>query len=44
MLAEKRGLAKELLDGSGGLDLTELDDRELLRVVALDLRAASLAG
>ncbi len=44
MLSEKRGLAKELLDGSGGLDLTELDDRELLRVVALDLRAASLAG
>ncbi|HET7825632.1 MAG TPA: DEAD/DEAH box helicase [Anaeromyxobacter sp.] len=44
MLAEKRGLARELLDGSGGLDLTELDDRELLRVVSLDLRAASLTG
>jgi superfamily II DNA or RNA helicase len=44
MLAGKRGLAQELLDGSGGLDLTELDDRELLRVVALDLRAAAVTG
>jgi non-specific serine/threonine protein kinase len=42
MLEAKRGLARELLDGSGGLDLTELDDRELLRVVSLDLRVATM--
>jgi non-specific serine/threonine protein kinase len=44
MLEEKRGLARELLDDAGGLDLTALDDRELLRVVSLDLRAAAMAG
>ena len=40
MLAEKRGLADELLEGGGETLLTEMRDDELLRFVALDLAAA----
>ena len=40
MLAEKRGLANELLEGGGEALLTEMRNDELLRFVALDLAAA----
>jgi len=40
MLAEKRGLADELLEGGGEKLLTEMGNDELLRFVALDLSAA----
>ena len=42
MLAEKRQLADELIDGDGEVGLTELPDDELLDLVRLDVtRAAS---
>ncbi|WP_242343372.1 DEAD/DEAH box helicase [Anaeromyxobacter terrae] len=40
MLEDKRRLSQELLEGTEELRLTELDDRELLRLVSLDLRSA----
>jgi non-specific serine/threonine protein kinase len=40
MLEEKLGLARELVEGGEEVRLTELDDRELLRIVSLDLRSA----
>ena len=42
MLEDKRALSRELLEGGEELRLTELDDRELLRLVALDLKSARL--
>ena len=44
MLEDKRALSRELLEGTDEVRLTELDDRELLRLVALDLEAATLAA
>jgi SNF2 family DNA or RNA helicase len=44
MLEEKRKLSQELLEGGDEVRLTELDDRELIRLVALDLRSATLDG
>ncbi|HET8539759.1 MAG TPA: DEAD/DEAH box helicase [Anaeromyxobacter sp.] len=41
MLEDKRKLSRELLDGSDEVRLTELDDRELLRLVSLDVRSAT---
>jgi non-specific serine/threonine protein kinase len=41
MLEDKRKLSSELLEGSDEVRLTELDDRELLRLVSLDLRSAT---
>jgi hypothetical protein len=43
MIASKRQLSDDLLDGggSGELNLTELADEELLRLVRLDLHTAS---
>ncbi len=41
MLEEKRQLSRELLEGGDEVRLTELDDRELLQLVSLDLRSAS---
>jgi len=41
MLEEKQSLSRELLEGGGEVRLTELDDRELLRLVSLDLRSAT---
>jgi superfamily II DNA or RNA helicase len=41
MLEDKRKLARELLEGGDEVRLTELDDRELLRLVSLDLRSAT---
>jgi superfamily II DNA or RNA helicase len=40
LIASKRGLAKELLEGGGELLLTEMKDEELMRLVALDVNAA----
>jgi superfamily II DNA or RNA helicase len=40
LIESKQGLAKDLLEGGGELLLTELRDEELLKLVALDLRAA----
>ena len=40
MLAEKKKLAGDLLEGSGEARLTELSDAELLRTVSLDLASA----
>ena len=43
MIAEKRQLAADLLDGSGGeIRLTEMSDADLMRLVALDLSSASM--
>ena len=41
LLEEKRKLASDLVEGGGEARLTELSDEELLRLVALDLRAAT---
>lgn len=40
MLEDKRKLSRELLEGGDEVRLTELDDRELLALVSLDLRSA----
>lgn len=40
LLGSKRGLAGEILAADSELALTELSDRELLRLLALDLRSA----
>jgi len=41
LLEDKRKLSRELLEGSDEVRLTELDDRELLQLVSLDLRSAT---
>ena len=41
MLEDKQTLSRELLEGGEEVRLTELDDRELLRLVSLDLRSAT---
>jgi non-specific serine/threonine protein kinase len=40
MIESKRQLSKDLIEGGADLLLTELQDEELLRLVALDLNAA----
>jgi hypothetical protein len=40
LIESKKNLSKELLEGGGELNLTELKDDELLRLVALDLKSA----
>ena len=40
LIASKRQLSTDLLEGGAELNLTELQDAELLRVVGLDLNAA----
>ncbi len=40
LLASKKGLSKELLDGGAEVLLTELSDKELLRLVSLDVNSA----
>ena len=40
MIEDKKALFEELLAGSGQINLTELNDDDLLSLVALDLRAA----
>jgi SNF2 family DNA or RNA helicase len=40
MIESKGGLSEEFLAGSNEIDVTEMDDAALLRLVALDLNAA----
>jgi len=42
LIAEKRQLAEQVLSGAGEVNLTELPDEELLRLVRLDLARAAL--
>ncbi len=45
MINDKKRLAADLLDAGGGeVKLTELSDAELLRLVSLDLKSASIQG
>ena len=45
MISDKKRLAADLLDAGGGeVRLTELSDAELLRLVSLDLKSASIQG
>lgn len=41
LIESKRQLSQELLEGGGELNLTELSDEELFRIVALDISATS---
>ena len=41
MLEQKQALSRDLLEGGGEVRLTELDDRELLKLVSLDLPSAT---
>ena len=40
LIESKKQLSKELLEGGAELNLTELTDAELLKLVALDFNAA----
>jgi SNF2 family DNA or RNA helicase len=40
LIESKRGLSDELLAGGGEINLTEMKNDEILRLVALDLRTA----
>jgi non-specific serine/threonine protein kinase len=40
LIESKQALVKDLLEGGAELQLTELDDRELLKLVALDIHSA----
>ena len=40
LIESKKQLSKDLLEGGAELNLTEMKDEELLRLVALDLNAA----
>jgi SNF2 family DNA or RNA helicase len=44
LIASKRGLARDLLEGGAELLLTEMNDEDLLRLVALDVNAALKEG
>jgi superfamily II DNA or RNA helicase len=44
MIADKRALSRQLLEGSSELRLTELSDTELMRLVSLDLSSATMDG
>ena len=44
LIAGKRDLSRQLLEGTGELRLTELSDAELMNLVALDLDSAIMDG
>jgi len=44
LIASKRGLARDLLEGGADLMLTEMKDEDLLQLVALDVNAALREG
>ena len=44
LIESKRQLAGDFLVAGAEINLTEIDDRELLRLVALDLNAAMTEG
>ncbi len=39
LIETKKALSAELLSGGGEIDLTEMNDQDILRLVALDLHA-----
>jgi non-specific serine/threonine protein kinase len=44
MIESKSRLAGDFLEGGADVRLTEMDDKELLKIVALDLAAAAREG
>jgi superfamily II DNA or RNA helicase len=44
LIADKRALSRQLLEGTTELRLTELSDAELMTLVSLDLKAAMMDG
>ena len=44
LIESKQGLARQILDGTEEMKVTELDDAELLRLVAIDIRTALAEG
>ena len=44
MIASKQDLARQVLDGTNEVKLTELDDDQLLRLIAIDIRTALAEG
>jgi non-specific serine/threonine protein kinase len=42
LIESKRKLSQDLIEGGADLLLTEMDDRELLKLVSLDLNSAAL--
>ena len=40
LLESKQDLARQILEGTDEVKLTELDDEQLLRLVAIDIRTA----
>jgi non-specific serine/threonine protein kinase len=40
LIESKQGVSDELLSGGGEINLTEMKDQDLLRLVALDLNSA----
>ena len=44
MIADKRAVSRQLLEGTAELRLTELSDAELMRLVTLDLGSAMMDG
>lgn len=44
LIESKRGMAEEVLEGGGEVNLTELSDRDLLQLVSLDIHTAREEG
>jgi non-specific serine/threonine protein kinase len=44
LIESKQNLSRQLLDGTNEVKLTELDDEQLLRLVAIDIRTALAEG
>ena len=44
LIESKQDLARQILEGTDELKLTELDDDQLLRLVAIDIRTALAEG
>ena len=44
LIEAKQDLARQILDGTDEVKLTELDDEQLLRIVAIDIRTALAEG
>lgn len=44
LISSKRALSQQLLDGTSEVKLTELSDAELMALVALDLKSATMDG
>jgi SNF2 family DNA or RNA helicase len=44
LIESKQDLARQVLEGTDEVKLTELDDEQLLRLVAIDIRTALAEG